>query len=162
MQIGCPFCWHGLTLILAWISIHMPSKVWDKISDPFPNFNGSAVEVWEWRWGLGGDNFIPHIIKLIHVSKRGPRCNFCWISVHGLFISYNAGWISSWCHCMLLPIYWRVYGSISQAQKPWEGSRFGFGQRWKQDHGNRVPSAQAKRPWRHVTKCDFINEAAGW
>ena len=26
------------------ISNHMPSKVWDKITHPFPNFNGAAVE----------------------------------------------------------------------------------------------------------------------
>ena len=35
----------------------MPSKVWDEITDPFPNFNGTIVEVWEWV-----SNFIPHII----------------------------------------------------------------------------------------------------
>ena len=26
----------------------MASKVWDEIIDPFPNFNGAPVEVWEW------------------------------------------------------------------------------------------------------------------
>ena len=26
----------------------MPSKVWDEITYPFLNFNGSTVEVWEW------------------------------------------------------------------------------------------------------------------
>ena len=30
--------------VLAWISNHMPDKVWDEITYPFPNFN----EVWEW------------------------------------------------------------------------------------------------------------------
>ena len=39
---------HGLTLILAWISNHLPSKVWDEITYPIPNFNGYTVEVWEW------------------------------------------------------------------------------------------------------------------
>ena len=29
----------------AWISNHMPSKVWDEITYPFLNFNGAAVEV---------------------------------------------------------------------------------------------------------------------
>ena len=28
--------------------IHMPSKVWNEISYPFPNFNGFTVVVWEW------------------------------------------------------------------------------------------------------------------
>ena len=26
----------------------MPTKVWDKIAYPFPNFNGATGEVWEW------------------------------------------------------------------------------------------------------------------
>ena len=26
----------------------MSSKVWDEITNPFPKFNGSTVEVWEW------------------------------------------------------------------------------------------------------------------
>ena len=34
----------------------MPSKVWDKIIDPFPNFKGATVEVWERI-----RNFILHI-----------------------------------------------------------------------------------------------------
>ena len=42
------FYYHGLTLIPAWISNHMSSKVWDEITYPFPNFNGCTVEVWEW------------------------------------------------------------------------------------------------------------------
>ena len=40
-----PFYLHGLTLIPAWISNHMPSEVWDEISYPFLNFNGATVEV---------------------------------------------------------------------------------------------------------------------
>ena len=50
-----PFYKHGLTLIPAWISNHMPSKVWEEIIYPFPNFNGCTVEVWEWI-----SNFNPH------------------------------------------------------------------------------------------------------
>ena len=45
----------GLTLIQAWISNHMPSKMWNEISYPFPNFNCCTVEVWEWI-----NNFISH------------------------------------------------------------------------------------------------------
>ena len=41
-----PFCWHGLILIPAGISNHRPSKMWDEITYPFPNFNGATVEVW--------------------------------------------------------------------------------------------------------------------
>ena len=32
----------------SWISNHMPSKLWDEITYPSPNFNGCTVEVWEW------------------------------------------------------------------------------------------------------------------
>ena len=40
-----PFYWHGLTLIPAWISNHMPNKMWDDITYPFLNFNSCTVEV---------------------------------------------------------------------------------------------------------------------
>ena len=43
-----PLCWHRLILIPAWIDNHRPTKVWDEITYPFPNFNGATVEVWEW------------------------------------------------------------------------------------------------------------------
>ena len=38
---------NGLTLIILRISNHMPSKVWDDITYPFPNFNDA--------WSLGMD-----------------------------------------------------------------------------------------------------------
>ena len=40
-----PFYYHGLTLIPAWISNHMPCKVWDEITYQFLNFNDCTVEV---------------------------------------------------------------------------------------------------------------------
>ena len=43
-----PYYQHRLTLIRKWISDNMSSKVWDKITYPFLNFNGCIVEVWEW------------------------------------------------------------------------------------------------------------------
>ena len=52
-----PLYLHGLTLIPAWISNHIPSKVWDEIPYPFLNFNGYTVEVYEWI-----RHFIPHFI----------------------------------------------------------------------------------------------------
>ena len=30
----------------------MPSKVWNEITFLLPNFNGSTVEVWEWKSNL--------------------------------------------------------------------------------------------------------------
>ena len=47
----------GLRLTPAWISSHMPSKVWDEITHPFANFNGANLEVWEWT-----NNFSSHYI----------------------------------------------------------------------------------------------------
>ena len=44
--ISRSFCKHGLTLIPAWISYHAPSKVWNEIIYPFPNFNGCTIEIW--------------------------------------------------------------------------------------------------------------------
>ena len=40
-----------------WISNHMTKKLWDEILYPFPNFNGTTVEVWEWI-----KSFIPHFM----------------------------------------------------------------------------------------------------
>ena len=40
------FYWHGLTLISARISNHIPSKVRDEVTYPFSNFNGATIEVW--------------------------------------------------------------------------------------------------------------------
>ena len=74
---------YGLTSLPVWISNHMPSKVLDEITYPFPNFNGATVEGWEWI-----SNFIPHSmlgLKWNHVSKRGPGCEqtkLCEISVY--------------------------------------------------------------------------------
>ena len=65
-NIWGPFYQHGLTLISAWISNHMPSKKWDEITYPFPNFNSATVEVWVWI-----NNFIPRIIM-------GVINNPCW------------------------------------------------------------------------------------
>ena len=65
--------WDEITLISAWISNHKLSIVWDKITYPFPNFNGCSAEVWERI-----SNFIMHLgdylsmlgLKFNHVSKK--------------------------------------------------------------------------------------------
>ena len=48
---------YGLTVIPGWISNHIHYKILDEITYPFPNFNGAAVEVWEWI-----SNFTEHYI----------------------------------------------------------------------------------------------------
>ena len=64
------------TLKPAWISSHMPSKVWDEINYPFPNFSG-PIKVWLWV-SLVSWYFAMNVINnpcmgaiLLHVSKRG-------------------------------------------------------------------------------------------
>ena len=49
----------------------LSSKVQDEITNPFPNFNGCTVEVWEWI-----SNFIPHFITDVITSAY----IFCWYS----------------------------------------------------------------------------------
>ena len=78
------------SLIPAWISnhiyyydemldtaYHIHHNMWDEITYPFPNFNGYAVEVWEW---IG--NFTQHFIMdvIIHAGieanpsqQKGPE-----------------------------------------------------------------------------------------
>ena len=53
----------------------MPSKVWDKITYLFPNFNSCTVEVWKWEVIYpklyNGCNYLYMLgLKLIHFSKR--------------------------------------------------------------------------------------------
>ena len=60
----------GSTLIPAWISNHMPSKVWDGITHPFLNLNDCAVEVCERIC-----NFILHFIIDVITDP-------CWIKVN--------------------------------------------------------------------------------
>ena len=42
------------------VSNHRPSKMWEEITYPFPNFNSATVEVWEWI-----SSFIPHILMSV-------------------------------------------------------------------------------------------------
>ena len=37
-----------INLIPIWINNHIPNKLWGEITNPFPNFNGCTVEVWEY------------------------------------------------------------------------------------------------------------------
>ena len=53
---------HGLTLIPAWISNQIPSKVWGEIIYAFLYFKGCTVEVQEWV-----SIFIPHF-KVVAIT----------------------------------------------------------------------------------------------
>ena len=56
LQSRGPFHWQRSTLIPAWISNHMPIKMWDEIIYPCQNFHSFTIDVWE----LTSD-FIPHL-----------------------------------------------------------------------------------------------------
>ena len=45
----------------------MCSKVWDEITYPFPNFNGTTIEVWEWI-----SNSIPHFMIYVIAYPCSP------------------------------------------------------------------------------------------
>ena len=82
-----PFYQNGLTLIPAWISNHMPSKVWDEITYPLPNFNG-AVEVHIHAGimlveGATRDSFSLGYFPLISLESK-PY-------IHNLLVYYNVG-----------------------------------------------------------------------
>ena len=51
------FYYNGLNTISPNISNHIPSKLWDEIIYPFPNFNSSDIEVWQLI-----SNYIPPLI----------------------------------------------------------------------------------------------------
>ena len=76
-----PFYWHCLTWIPVWIGNHMPSKVWDGFTYPFPTLPSSTVEVWEWintmvNTGLvngvltGGTK--PSLVPMLTYHEREP------------------------------------------------------------------------------------------
>ena len=48
------------------ITSQMYSKVWDGIISPFPNFNGTTIEVGEWK-----SNFIPHFTGHVITYTHG-------------------------------------------------------------------------------------------
>ena len=115
------------------ISHHMPSKVRDGISYPFPNTNDCTVEVWEWISNFiplyDGCNYAPLLkFKLNHVCKRGSEymscaghCNIT-LNIHHVESCNNStclhyphwkttgAWCaflaqSVWCNCCTEPVY---------------------------------------------------------
>ena len=62
---------------MGWNYLSIPKLQW-----LHPNFKGETVEVWEWISNFislyNGCNYLSMLgLKLIHVSKRGPRFTFC-------------------------------------------------------------------------------------
>ena len=89
--------------LLIWINFSpsMDKKLhhdslWDKITYPFPNFNGTTAASWQWTRDFI-TNSIEHLslrgLKLKHVSKRGPQTRSR--RVHD--DNQNAEWVL-YCH----------------------------------------------------------------
>ena len=62
-----PFNLHGLTFILASISGYIDNGEYGEITYPFPNIDGTTIEVWEWM-----GNFVPNFTG--HVITNGDPC----------------------------------------------------------------------------------------
>ena len=84
------FYLHGLTLFPALIAYHIPTKIWDGITYPFPNFNSCTIDVWEWISDFvtlynGCNDFSLLVLHLINISKMVPHCDWYYIYMQGLF-----------------------------------------------------------------------------
>ena len=90
-----PHYWHGLTLILAWISNRIHYKGWNEITYPFPNFNGATVDVWEWI-----SNFIPHFTGHVITYPCWWKLPLAVVPYTGLF---DAKWTPRKMHTIGLP-----------------------------------------------------------
>ena len=97
--------WYELTFILAWMSNHISSKVWDGITYPSPNFNGCAIEIWEWA-----SNFTP-ILQWMETYMQGPLTrNVKLLEFRGglsIFFKDAYCWVPmpvNWC--------WKIYVNL--------------------------------------------------
>ena len=67
------------------ISNCIRDKVWDEIVHPFPNFNGTPVEVWELI-----SNFIPHFTGLV-ITHTNIMIVSTWWLILGLYHALRGG-----------------------------------------------------------------------
>ena len=90
-----PFYLHGLSLIPVWISNHMPCKVWDEITYPFPNFNGCILLHYIWvtnTFNVAGYAYCtigryvvaPYIRPHIRRVKSNVDINYLLFPIHDL------------------------------------------------------------------------------
>ena len=102
---GCPIYQHRLTLIPAWIGNQMPSKMWNEITYPYPNFNGCTVFVREMETVIkktGGDGWR---------NELQWRCR--WMSL----LHYTGYWALRYLHWQRE--HWSWKSSVSIHRIPW-------------------------------------------
>ena len=96
----------------------MPSKVWDEITYPFPNFNGATVEVWEW---ISYSTFYNGCNYLSMLSKGDPRnvSVWRWVSWHVRY-PFVTEWLRNQAifHKVGIPNYLQLH------KRQWNLSRF--------------------------------------
>ena len=75
-------------IISAWISNHVPGKVWEEINYPFPNFTGCTVEFCEWI-----SRFTPHVIMdviTIHGDTKHNKAQRSSNTTHQSCVYFNS------------------------------------------------------------------------
>ena len=91
-------CFYPGPLFLIWINFISSMGKWlhplscvGEVTNPFPNFNGATVEVWEWI-----SNFIPHFIR--HDKWCHPTLYWAsdYLSMLGLKLNHASKWAP--CH----------------------------------------------------------------
>ena len=121
------FYQHGLTLIPARISNHMPSKVWDKITYPLPNFNGCTIEVWEWIC-----SFIQHILDVVPYPcwQKRPVLFIITHPCTKFFSKVRVWWAPYWPH---EPCYQGWYQPGRRFRDKWQLYLLKQNMKWSQD-----------------------------
>ena len=82
----------------------MRSKIWDKITYQFPNFNGTTVEVWKWV-----SNFVPHFIMDVITY---PITSHWYLGWH---IPEEIGQYHYWCYPGSLQQQWYLLCMIRRS-----------------------------------------------
>ena len=131
------------SLSLTWINFNpgMPSKVWDEISNPYPNSNDYTVEVWDWiGWGIWR-----------HPYKYASA----------LFVSCLHDDVIKWKH---FPRYWPFVWGIHRSpvnfhhKGQWRGAlMFSLICAWINGRANTREAGEttSRSLWRHCNACLF-------
>ena len=104
--------------IPTWISNDIHHYVWDEITYPFPNFNSTTVEVWEWI-----SNFIPHFTGCV---IAGIKINSLWPS--DTIWQHKSGWTLAqvMACCLTAPSHYLNQSWLIISKVQWHSSESNF------------------------------------
>ena len=105
---GTPFPARDWLLILTRMNNYMPSKVWDGITYPFPNFNVSTVEFWQ-----RVSNFIPYFVMDVITYPCYPAYFIHWSQ--GYLTSKAIGWLTRSHKATMMWVWENEGGSIKNS-----------------------------------------------